>query len=213
MKGGFLLNRKVLAPSVPLTFVYPGIDFSATLGNFFWEIGVWPPSTKKSQNRWIKLLWSASSWTLLCKSRVPRNRQNVKCLKLYWYSSILFWSFSMLNTKIKCTERNGANTFLTSFSCLPSPNRDFWRGYCPLPMISYLPSLPGKPRFLYLRGWLSAIWKNYRPFLIIGHESLFSGLIMGPGSRGSNLQVGWTKGVSARPENTFRGLRLSGWKK
>ena len=35
MKGGFLLNRKVLAPSVPLTFVYPGIDFSATLGNFF----------------------------------------------------------------------------------------------------------------------------------------------------------------------------------
>ena len=34
MKGGFLLNRKVLAPSVPLTFVYPGIDFSATLGNF-----------------------------------------------------------------------------------------------------------------------------------------------------------------------------------
>ena len=124
-----------------------------------------------------------------------------------------FEVFSMLNTKIKCTERNGANTFLTSFSCLPSPNRDFWRGYCPLPMISYLPSLPGKPRFFYLRGWLSAIWKNYRPFLIIGHESLFSGLIMGPGSRGSNLQVGWTKGVSARPENTFRGLRLSGWKK
>ena len=62
MKGGFLLNRKVLAPSVPLTFVYPGIDFSATLGNFF------------LRNRSL-----ATEHKKVAKSM---NKTTVKCIKL-----------------------------------------------------------------------------------------------------------------------------------